>query len=344
MMQGLVGAMRAIIFATLLLAAVLTLWGIVAVETVQPANILLFDEGVYGDCAREICRDAFSSVLRSVFTFLKTIVAGDSWGQLAIPLLIYYPGTCVVILGSLFSVQLGLLNLIVAIIVEGAAQARLEDDDLIDTMRQEEFVRSMQRLMKVFDSIDLDNSGTLTKDEILLAYEVNADFFAILQSMDINTDDIALVFEVMDSDGSGEVNYKEFVEQLHMLQNFNSHTLLYFVRHHVEVLRSMVGKQSDAIEDLMGRLRPGETSLDGTRCMESARRDFGHQLSAARLLGREFVLLAARDLPMPPHEGNQKRARNSTRARLYRPRPLPMGSRAHLQALPQAPDGSRHGS
>merc|ERR1712226_202316 len=48
------------------------------------------------------------------------------------------------------------------------------------------------------------------------------------------------VFNILDEDGSGDVAYKEFVEQLHKMKASDSHTMLVFIKHFVTELRKRV--------------------------------------------------------------------------------------------------------
>merc|ERR1719272_1765673 len=60
MMMGLVNALRAIAFGTILIIVVLLLWSMLAVELLHDLNVRLNEEGAHGDCAR--CSRAFSTV------------------------------------------------------------------------------------------------------------------------------------------------------------------------------------------------------------------------------------------------------------------------------------------
>lgn len=257
MMQGLVSAIRSIIFATFLIAVVLILWSIMAVEFVHMANVELSDEGTYGDCSDVFCRNAFSSVWVSSLTFLKGIVAGDSWGQLSYPLIIKRPGTAFVLMGSLLMVQLGLLNLIVAVIVDRAAAARENDEELMYTEKQEKLDASYTRLRALFNRMDGDGGGTLDLEELQESYNTHAEFREILDLMDIQERDLELVFNILDKNGDEEVSYTEFVEQLHEMKTFNAHTLLVYIKHYAESmceavrdLRDQVDSQDKKLTDL----------------------------------------------------------------------------------------------
>merc|ERR1712070_404926 len=91
----------------------------------------------------------------------------------------------------------------------------------------------------------------------------------MMQLMDIKQDDMALVFEVMDRDRSGGVDYKEFVEQLHTLRTYDSHTLLIFIRHNCELIRQKVEEDQKQLQqqlwDQRDQLSEVVKMLDGGR-------------------------------------------------------------------------------
>mmetsp|Transcript_11265 Transcript_11265/g.32536 ORF Transcript_11265/g.32536 Transcript_11265/m.32536 type:complete len:189 (+) Transcript_11265:2-568(+) len=60
--------------------------------------------------------------------------------------------------------------------------------------------------------------------------------------MDIGKRDLEDLFEMLDADKTGDVDYQEFVNQLHMLRTSNSHTLLVFVKYYVSELKAKMDK------------------------------------------------------------------------------------------------------
>merc|ERR1719197_293668 len=78
-------------------------------------------------CSR--CERAFASVMSANLTFFQTIIAGDSWGRVAIPVVEEYPLAAIIFIGSLFSVVVGIMNLIVAVLVDTASEAREKDTE-----------------------------------------------------------------------------------------------------------------------------------------------------------------------------------------------------------------------
>jgi len=251
MMQGLVSAVRAIIFGTLLIVAVLILWSVLAVELVQEENLKLFNDGAYGDCVR--CEVAFATVGHSMMTFISTIIAGDSWGTLALPLIERRPWTALIIIPALLSLELGLLNVVAAVIVDRQAQARQDDEKFLHQMREEELKKSYGRLQALFTSMDDDGSGSLTLEELIESYRTHSEFKELMELMDITEDDLPIVFQILDKDGSGDVNYGEFVEQLNTLKTTNSHTLLVLIKH----LALRISEQADSAESGLHKLMEG---------------------------------------------------------------------------------------
>lgn len=294
MMQGLVSALRSIAFGTVLIGVVLTIWSMLAVPLLNNVNRKLALEGQYGDCST--CAEAFSTVMMSNLTFMKTIVAGDSWGQIALPLLDEYPLAALIIIPVFISVQLGLVNVVAAVIVDRQAQARVDDESLTHIEHFEELNRSYSRLQAMFQKMDVDGGGSLSLRELIDSYDEREDFRTMLEMMDITKDDLPLVFNILDADGSGDVTYQEFVEKLHYIRYINPHTLLVFIKMHVDTLTRWQGDSVAKLRDMAQAMRDleqrvhthlavplpapasttaAESSLSSPRCSVSAFGDRG---------------------------------------------------------------------
>merc|ERR1719343_173040 len=120
MIQGFAGAMQAMIWGLLLILLLLGIWSLLAVELLGPISRELWTEGGRD----QWCGEAFQTVARSTLLFFQTLVAGDSWGECAIPIINQEPLTYIIFSIALVTVQLGFTNLILAVIVDKATQAR----------------------------------------------------------------------------------------------------------------------------------------------------------------------------------------------------------------------------
>lgn len=79
-----------------------------------------------------------------------------------------------------------------------------------------EMEKKEKDLIQLFKQIDKDKNGELTKDEILSAYEENKKIFETLK---INKDQLALLFNQIDLDNSGTIDFLEFIVAI---KNFSS--------------------------------------------------------------------------------------------------------------------------
>jgi voltage-gated sodium channel len=124
LVTGFAYTMRAMVCGFWILISLVFLWAIVTVEIIGPLSRSIpksqEDEGW--------CGFAFTSVWHAMLYFFQTLIAGDSWGACALPLARKYQGSFVLFVAVLVTVQLGFMNLLLSVIVDGAAEARGEND------------------------------------------------------------------------------------------------------------------------------------------------------------------------------------------------------------------------
>jgi len=194
MLRGFVSAMTAVFWGFVMIILLLLLWSILAVEVIHKDNIRLDWED---DRMDQYCRDAFSSVSRSILLFFQTLVAGDSWGTCALPVIIAYPGTFCIFAGALVCVQLGFTNLILAVICEAAQSAHESDiaKKLKDKAKKDELAR--KKLGLIIRNIDEDESGMISMEEVMKGYENDHEFQVALEELKIDPLDFREFFETM---------------------------------------------------------------------------------------------------------------------------------------------------
>ncbi|CAE7242926.1 unnamed protein product [Symbiodinium pilosum] len=174
-----------------------TLWSMVAVELVNPIVQQLADEGEFSDCKE--CREAFSSILQSNLTFLQTMLAGDSWGSIAMPVIRRQPYTAIIFVGALVSVVYGILNLVVAVIVDAAMEQREKDITTLAADLDYELEEDLKLLGHFFTgTVDANGDGELSLQELLRGAEQVPEFQNRLRVMDIDAVDLEQLFRMLD--------------------------------------------------------------------------------------------------------------------------------------------------
>merc|ERR1740129_1511077 len=111
---------------------------------------------------------SMSSVYNACLTLFEITVLGEAWGDIMYPLAdsnnswvlaltIYF---CV-----FFTVVIGLMNLVLAVIVDFAVDAR-DDDARMKTMQQDKLKKDAKKhLDGLCKELDEDNNRTLTQEE-----------------------------------------------------------------------------------------------------------------------------------------------------------------------------------
>jgi len=278
MVLGLVSAFKPIAFGTIMVAVMLTTWSILAVNFIHPKNVVLYEEGRYGDCME--CHEAFRTVMRSNMTFFSAIVAGDSWGRIFVPLMTTYPTTALIIIPAFLTVELGLVNVIAAVIVDRQQQARVQDETFMYAEHSEILKLSYSRLKYLFNTIDQDGGGSLTQEELMYSYNHCEEFRELLDMMDLTAKDVPILFKIIDRDDSGDCTYDEFVERLHYMRHANNQTLLILMKQEMEEVLKHTADTNQQLRELRCRDFAGASTLpvpsgaampsNSIRSMESA--------------------------------------------------------------------------
>lgn len=208
-------------------------WSMLAVEMLHMDMKVLVAEGVWQDCS--FCERSLSNVMNANLLLFKTVVALDSWGKVALPLMERNPFAAFIFCGSQLSIVFGVLNLIVAVVVDQFAEQRTKDVSNMATELEEEADEEFRRLDKMFQVIDGDGDGELTLPELLDGAAKSQEFQNRLRVMDIDQADLHQLFGMLDSDGGGTIDPEEFKQTL-TRWNFDAKTSNRFIRYAMQQL------------------------------------------------------------------------------------------------------------
>ncbi|CAK0911915.1 unnamed protein product [Prorocentrum cordatum] len=244
--------MKTLFWSFLVLGVVMTMWSIVAVELVHPKVLELSSRGQWSDCER--CSRAFSTVFHANITFFQTIVAGDSWGLMAIPVIEAHPWSLFIFTGALLTLVFGVLNVIVAVVVDAFAEARAKD--VFTRAREMEWDEQQEKkvLSNIFNKIDTDGNGSLDFEELKEGARRHQQFSHLLRVLDIDTRDLEEMFVMLDHDGSGDISTTEFVEWMYRMKNTDSKTVIQFIKQKLTKIEEKVLEQEDTLESRLNDL------------------------------------------------------------------------------------------
>eukprot|EP00929_Paragymnodinium_shiwhaense_P015709 TRINITY_DN123808_c0_g1_i1.p1 TRINITY_DN123808_c0_g1~~TRINITY_DN123808_c0_g1_i1.p1 ORF type:complete len:739 (+),score=155.68 TRINITY_DN123808_c0_g1_i1:126-2342(+) len=267
LVHGFISAMKSIFFASALLGFLLALWSIIAVIMLHPPTVRLHTRSdVFFGCER--CPRAFSSVPHAVLTLFQTVVIGDAWGEVAVPLIEAEPWTASIFSLIIATVLLGMCNLIVAVIVDSAVTARERDETYqLETLKWMEG-SARKALLEQCALIDKDGDGHLSLEELQWAYDNIEGFAGQCARVRVARDDLTPLYKLMDEDGDGAINYIEFVDHIVRMQSMDAKTLLMFIKQDIHEMRKRlqgVEKMETAINDTQSILaKQGENAAEAT--------------------------------------------------------------------------------
>jgi len=242
--RGFAAALRAMLWGVGVVAFVLLLVSIISVELVHPRSAKLFEEG-------HPCANIFVSVQDAILYFFQTSIAGDSWGECAVPLTKEYWWPFLVFAGNYMVVQLGLLNMILSVIVESAAAAREADLEDKAAQAQKDREESTRRLLKIIQDIDLDKNGHISSDELLAGYDdEKGEMKNVIASLHIDRDELGRLFRCLDADHTGTLEYLEFVRQIQKAHSSDLRVQLMLLKMEMQEVSHKLQRQLDAFRSL----------------------------------------------------------------------------------------------
>merc|ERR1711904_124492 len=234
---GLSSCLRTLFWAAGLVFLLLTMWSILSVEYMHPLIRKLAEDGHYTDCS--YCVDAFKDIMNANLTLFQ-IISGDGWGQLSRPLIINHPWTAVVIVCIIFTMVFGMLNLITAVIVDTAAQAR--QLDVMHMAKHKEFERkeAWTNFAELCIVMDENHDGEISLEELKKGIMEIPELSAHLSVLGVEDDDLEMVFDILDANQDGRITHTEFIRQLYKIQTYELKSAHCFLKHYVEDIRRHV--------------------------------------------------------------------------------------------------------
>ena len=194
------------------------LWAMVLVWFTMFMFAVAFAQGVTQHAQSSIVADSDMIVLRSYFpslpatllTLFMCVTGGVNWWEVINVLL-----NINAVFGLLFALYislmvLALLNIVTGIFVNDALEFAQLDRDLMARFEMDRRKLDMEKLGKIFATVDVSNTGKISYDEFLVHMD-SSEVKALFKVLGLDVSDVFSFFEALDVGGRGEVNLEEFV-------------------------------------------------------------------------------------------------------------------------------------
>jgi len=148
------------------------------------------------------------STLPRIMLTLVQFVTLDSAAGIYAPMIHDEAWLLLYFIPFLLVVAVVLMNLVVAVVLEGFMESAKRDQEARRLLNEERLEKLMPRLRTIFAELDSDGSGQITLDEVESApLELQNELEALLDGCSLPD-----LFEALDEDGSMEISIDEFLD------------------------------------------------------------------------------------------------------------------------------------
>merc|ERR1719362_1346616 len=225
--------------------------------------------------------DRFGTLFRAMYSLFELMTL-EGWESVARPIVEEEPWLFVFIVSYIMIFTFGMLNMIVATVIEKTLYyTRIMSDNQMAEERQR-MQQELLRIRSVFDEGGAERAGKMTYEEFEAAMKEHPTIREIFDNMGISLLDVRELYSVLDWDESGDLTIKEFLSGINKLQNgvcspwdaLATHAIVRnnrnkFAELHADFTRSneeaiewrtnvekRLEKQNEVLQDIFGRLGP----------------------------------------------------------------------------------------
>lgn len=197
---GVLDAMRTLVWAWILIALLIYIFGVFITRTV----------GVPYKSIDEEVDMYFRDVQWSMFTLFQ-VMTTEGWADIARAAMRHEPWAWIFFILFLCTTTFAIMNVVVAVIVENTLDQAMNQKEDILKKAEHEKVTSCAKIFEVFRTADVDGNGELTRTEFLQALH-RPDVVKYLHEVGIDARQAENLFEILDYDESGSLDAHEFIE------------------------------------------------------------------------------------------------------------------------------------
>lgn len=257
LVKGFAVTMKAIFWGTVMILCVLTMWALVIVQYVQS-----FAGPLLAEHAPE-CIDHYSSVQQCIVLLFQTVIAGDNWGSCTVPIIVRRPDAFFVFSAAFVTVQIGFLNLILAVIVDSSMSSREEDSIAKLNAKKRAEVENLKRFYKLMEQVDVNNNGLVSQEELLEGYDLDPNVQAMFNDLNIDRADLEMIFEYLVKEEDDDLSYAELVEALRRASEQETKVQLMVMKLQMDKMNFLVSSIAKSMSDTQATAKAASARNSG---------------------------------------------------------------------------------
>jgi voltage-gated sodium channel len=243
MFQGFFSALTAISFGVIVVGVMITFWAVIGVVLIAPLSRQSSVVAHYDRWECEGCKDAWTTLWNAIVTLFGLLLFGEGYNSIVTPLLIEAPLTIVYFTLAVFTVIHGMVNLILAVIVDKAGQVHVEESKKVARELHKQHMEAMNKFVDAFAEIDADHNGVITFDDLQRGYDSHEDIKDLMNLNNIHRHDLRMIFDLIDHEGKKSVSLRHFAGELMKVKDENLHILLSVVKQHVKDMHKEIHRE-----------------------------------------------------------------------------------------------------
>jgi voltage-gated sodium channel len=157
--------------------------------------------------------ERFGSVTWSMYSLFELLTL-EGWVDVARPIIEQQPGMAFFFFSFVMVFTFGLLQMVVAVVVEKTLLNAKRSEQLGAQKLQQKVGMQLQSLREAFVKCDINNDETIDRDEFEEAMKTIADegnLKSCFEALGIPIDDALMLFDILDADLSGQLDMDEFL-------------------------------------------------------------------------------------------------------------------------------------
>eukprot|EP00929_Paragymnodinium_shiwhaense_P013747 TRINITY_DN12159_c0_g1_i1.p1 TRINITY_DN12159_c0_g1~~TRINITY_DN12159_c0_g1_i1.p1 ORF type:complete len:676 (-),score=117.90 TRINITY_DN12159_c0_g1_i1:85-2112(-) len=258
LLNSLMGTLKQVMWSFVLMLALDFLFGVIIAQAVSEHRLQ-----EYPDYEEEVLPgqlgEYWGSVARCMYTLFKAISQGINWEDVTPELNeVGYVWTGVFLLYIAF-IQYVVLNVVIGVFCESAAEAARQDIDLAVQLHREQRAAYCDKIKSLFQDIDGDGSNCITFLEMQEHLQQD-EAKALFRTLDLNIEDIWELFKLLDTDHTSQIELDEFINGCFRLRGTASAMDIAKLSYDNKVFRKRVFNFMHDVENKLGMRHEGSES------------------------------------------------------------------------------------
>lgn len=260
LVHGLMQSMSTILSTFALLTLAVYIFACIGVELLTKNKAMLDDPTV-----APIIHEHFYSLAGTMMTLCRFFFM-DAAEELYEPIVEFQPLMSIYFLVLTMLISITLMNLVTAVLVENVFNQSKRDEEFENQRLRKQVKSLLPQVRKLFEELDANGDGYLTKDEINEAWsDIPKELTTLLDSMTHDE-----LFEELDSDNSGRVSKDVFVEGLISLALSDVSPQTTKMLHHLQTTRRQMSDITKLLRNLSGICLDPEKWEEGSQTSRAA--------------------------------------------------------------------------